>query len=458
MLLIIQFPLADARPFLAEAAAQLPVPGWPIPDPQREFVRAFGPVRRRWRGGLSGWVGENLVCEADRALTFRGRDLFYDLGGRPAGGDFIDEEKRVQFWVAFRRFYADGLALGKFEVGLVVDTKWLWGRVGPRDAEALVQKALDLEVEIPDPAGPGPRACRLFEAGSHLARLYLWSSSRLGEFSLAEAPGWWVEDGEPLLFLMQDGWDERLSLNNPGAAVALDGRIKGTLSHHLIGHAGRSFRLWNFDEETAYQESQPHRPKFYQQEAQVEARKLRLFLLRLHAEKQVLAQVIRHITRGRIRPNRGTAGSESLQRYLHEVTGRLAALRRQGAHLADLDVEEMARTVEDQMTPGEYDAMQKALERLGLRPNIAAKTRREVARAFDRAELRRLLTAFLSLSELITLCFDLHIDHENFPPTKDELIIALIRHQENRQSVQEIVGWLEKNRADVLAADESGDS
>src|ERR1051325_2574300 len=51
MLLSIQFPFCDSRPFLPSGDTILDVPQWPAPTPDSDFVRGFGIVKRRRLGG-----------------------------------------------------------------------------------------------------------------------------------------------------------------------------------------------------------------------------------------------------------------------------------------------------------------------------------------------------------------------------------------------------------------------
>jgi hypothetical protein len=108
MLLCIQFPFADARRFLNKAE-RLGIPGWPLPTPDAEFVRFFGAIRRRPHGGLDGWIGEDPICRADRALSFS------------RAPHLIVDQKRTR--IVFRRLYFDGWAVGKYEIGLHVSPK-----------------------------------------------------------------------------------------------------------------------------------------------------------------------------------------------------------------------------------------------------------------------------------------------------------------------------------------------
>ena len=102
MLLSIQFPIADARRFL-DKPERLGTPIWPHPSPDSEFIRFFGAIRNRPLGGLAGWIGEDPICKANRALLLSKNPSLIE-GHKPAH-------------VAFRRFYFDGWAVGKYEIG-----------------------------------------------------------------------------------------------------------------------------------------------------------------------------------------------------------------------------------------------------------------------------------------------------------------------------------------------------
>jgi hypothetical protein len=71
MLVCLQHPLADSRKFVNGYTGQLSRPGWPSPTPGIEFVRSFGGIQRRKRGGVLDWIGENAICEADGANSIR---------------------------------------------------------------------------------------------------------------------------------------------------------------------------------------------------------------------------------------------------------------------------------------------------------------------------------------------------------------------------------------------------
>src|SRR5450755_1199666 len=103
MLILVQFPLVDARRFLADPTGRLDRPTWPtalpFPDKPRkraalasigapvsnpahppleqpddlieyDFIRSFGVVRQRKLGPIAGSTGESLFCDLKNLVRF----------------------------------------------------------------------------------------------------------------------------------------------------------------------------------------------------------------------------------------------------------------------------------------------------------------------------------------------------------------------------------------------------
>jgi hypothetical protein len=64
----VQLPFTDLRS-LMRPEARLPLPSWPDPNSNKEFVRRLGQVRDRKRGGIHVWPGESSYCSAGRILS-----------------------------------------------------------------------------------------------------------------------------------------------------------------------------------------------------------------------------------------------------------------------------------------------------------------------------------------------------------------------------------------------------
>ena len=186
MLISIQFPMADSRGFI-RTTGRLSKPSWPLPTPNKEFVRTYGAVRIRPRGGLSGWIGENEICEATHSIR-----LSACLTVKST-----DSATTIPLRVAFRRFFFDGMAAGKFELGLATKSRKSL-ILSKRDIGILIKRFLLLKVRIRQPNGAYSE-CPLFLAGKHLAYSYLTATTQIGYPKHPER--WWVRDGSPLLFL-----------------------------------------------------------------------------------------------------------------------------------------------------------------------------------------------------------------------------------------------------------------
>src|SRR5437899_3302077 len=99
MFFAFQIPLVDARLFVPTDTNRLTSPTWPLPKVGKEFVRAFGQVAKRPRGGVERWSGESNYCRAARALRFSPSLRTQRIGLK---------DKPAQPWCVYRRFFTDG--------------------------------------------------------------------------------------------------------------------------------------------------------------------------------------------------------------------------------------------------------------------------------------------------------------------------------------------------------------
>src|SRR6266446_975789 len=69
MLLTLRIPVVDLRPFRrADYPQDIRLPAtW---SDHEDFVRYFGPVRKRLRGPVEPWTSERTFCQYDRVLRF----------------------------------------------------------------------------------------------------------------------------------------------------------------------------------------------------------------------------------------------------------------------------------------------------------------------------------------------------------------------------------------------------
>src|SRR4051812_23646936 len=216
----------------------LGLPNWPATRRDIDFVRSFGTIRKRDLGGLSSWVGEAEVCEAARALRFPSLPAFKD------GGNL-----KLPIGLAFRRFYYDGRAMGKFEVGISADS-WMSIELLQEQTGKFLDHCLNLPIDIFDPRPDAGKKTKptLVRASKLLSKLYLFSTTKV---SLAKdpawwnavSPSWWVRAGSPVLFLVHKE-TEAIELPVAGKKVSLDSRLGFSLTYCEIPNNGKNIPLW----------------------------------------------------------------------------------------------------------------------------------------------------------------------------------------------------------------------
>jgi hypothetical protein len=67
----------------------------------------------------------------------------------------------------------------------------------------------------------------------------------------------------------------------------------------------------------------------------------------------------------------------------------------------------------------------------------------------DRAKLREKLGGSFDLEELRTLCFDLNIDYQNLPSTREGLAREMVAYCENRDRLPELIEASRRKRPDI---------
>ena len=76
-------------------------------------------------------------------------------------------------------------------------------------------------------------------------------------------------------------------------------------------------------------------------------------------------------------------------------------------------------------------------------------TRRNSASKVDRGMLRKKLVDHFSKEELVTLCFDLGIEHESLPETKASLSVGLVDYCEHHGMIPKLLDMCRQSRSDV---------
>ena len=303
MFLIIQFPLADVRPFLAETPARLPLPTWPIPREGTEFVHHFGFVQRR-RGGTGGverWSDDLFYCRARCALVLP------DIPRTALAG--------IGLSYTFRRFFSDGRATARIEVGIGVGKVRQLIAGQPLDAKGFLEflhRVLDLPTCVFSFQKPA-ELCHLLLQGTALARLDFQASTPASA-AVVPRPRWIpVQAGVPMVFVEYSD-DEVEALPSTARPLPLADSRGLKLAFATVPYSRTAVAAWLLGGPTLRQTDDGKTSA-----ASPLARNIRLCLFRLHAEYQVFKEVLRLIRGGAIRYERGTPAGDALDLYLSDA-------------------------------------------------------------------------------------------------------------------------------------------
>lgn len=335
MLLTLQYPILDIRPFIAEGCKQRYVrPSWPLPEEQVEFMRLMGKVIIRPSGGIAG-IGESRICQANRAIRFD------DL---PPYSDETANKKVYMHW-AFRRFFFDGLATGKFNLGIAAFTPKGGQAIAlNRVLEALLQKSVFIN-------GPHKTAqqVQLGDAANLLASLYLASSSRCPGMELQDG---WVQGISPCI-LIEMQKEDRKRFKVGGRYIPVEESARKLLAYFEIPYKNKKIPCWVINRSVG---AYPQR----------EIRHLRGNLARLYCDKMCLMQALRLIPRKHIGYPPFSEQSDNLQTFISKAARRISNDQTR----VEEYVSHLARTAFSHIERGEYNDIQEALINLNIRPAV----------------------------------------------------------------------------------------
>jgi hypothetical protein len=372
MLLVLQFPIADVRPFSPGPATRLELPDWPAPaaDFNPQFVRHFGRACRRRRGGDAAWIDERIFCRANNALKLPGLTGAV-LGGGARGRRSplrvvgLDRRSRTVHPVcAFRRLLCDGAAVVRVEIG-IANSRNAEPVRGLTDAElvSVIHDFLELPTAVRSPNG-GTTAAPLIEQGSRLSRLYEVSSTRSGAGVNGDARG--LVSGATPVAVVEVGASEVAKL--PSSAVEIK---------PADVHGARVAFMWMTTPRGTVPtwllsagDSPPER-----------FRSLRLCLLRLHAEREVLDVTLRQLRRGRVHFDAQSPEGDHLQQYLNRATNIVQ--RRQFSGVSQSAILAAADAAEDVLRPQDREDLNERL--VNARNQVVRKVKEyEETRAYVR--------------------------------------------------------------------------
>lgn len=297
--LVIQFPFADARSFLDDRGGRLARPAWPLAEPGRDFIRSSGVVRPRRRGGLKEWAGEELFGDGSRALRFPDH-LGHALYGTEPG--------RGTLTCLFRRFHSDG-TVARFEVGLRFEPQ-PGATPAPVNLYGLITQILGMKVSVCG-SGTVRQLTALAGAGRSLAGHYLAATTDHRVKPRQALQNWWMTSGTPALIIEYDS-DVILPPHSRFVQEVPD--AGATLSHTWF-EVGQRCCVWLVRHDHGDPEA---------------ARKLRMHLVRLHAERECLRCVIQHAENRKFDLSERSLESDAVQEYLRNALRLVQKPRRMG--------------------------------------------------------------------------------------------------------------------------------
>lgn len=294
MLAAFSLPICDARAFRSDTASRLPAPDWPLPHAGSEFVRCFGSVEQRRRGGNDLFPDETFYSNAHAAVKLIYPER-YRIGRPP---------QQWKPYCAYRRLFVSGSITSRFELGLTASTASEgvgFGGLTGIDLTKMVLDMLELPVEVVR-LRDEPQRCPLWRIGSPLARLYCEATTPTSD--LEQVGSQLVAAGDPLVLIeYEQGEVDSL----PSRSQAMDAAAFGGASFAFLWleYRRKPYAVWFLCRDNV--------------DARL-ARRLRLGLIRMHAEHQVLKQTMAFVTKEVIQYEPSTKSGEAFDSYLNRAT------------------------------------------------------------------------------------------------------------------------------------------
>lgn len=354
MIIFIHYPIADARLFVPGDTGRLNVPFWPSPVPYREFVRSFGVIKIRGKGGIKGWIGENEICDARRALKFRS-----------SIPPFIDGENKTELKCSARHFHFDGLAVGQFKVVFLTRPSTL--ELRGSSLFDLMNHILGLGVTVSLPK-TGTKWTELSTLSKPLAMSYLFASTSTNKYEYVRDESW-IMPGLPMVFL-ECNPRERIQLPGKTKSVSAVESAHFNLTYLRFICRGNQLPVWFLQRKYNTQD------RYHQ-----DVRTFRSYLMRLHVEKECLKNILRFVERTDFGPSKEGDQKEStesffLQHYLNESTRRLFRIQKKTKKYTksgEKEIAELAYASMDYVNPGQTDSLLQKLQIIRIRPQIRHK-------------------------------------------------------------------------------------
>ena len=353
MFVVLQHPFADLRSFdQPDECHRVRNPPWPLGTEGVNFVRSSGSIQPRRGGGVAEWEGEDRYADASSALRFPDDMAHLQLG---------PEALAARCGYSFRRFYSQGMT-ARVEIGLRLSSE-----AGvSTDADKLWRDALfawlSLEVAV-GPRGNRAAPARLIDTGGALAKHFLRASTYRHKLPLRPdppVPQWWFQAGIPSL-IVETLQGEPLALPPHTRPVGIAPEL-GTLQHAWLQIGVRRVSAW-------FLASTGKDP--------AALRRLRIHLLRLHAERETLRAVLTAVTQHKLEIEKDAALSDAVQLYLNDAIRAIERPARFGVEQTEMI--DVARAAFGDLFAGDTSSLATMRRQVGSK--VEAFVRRASAKA-----------------------------------------------------------------------------
>jgi hypothetical protein len=307
MFVIFQSPIFDGRHFLDRMRECMVGPSWLNPQPGKQFVRDFGPVVRRRLGGHELWKDEMFYCHAHNAIKFN---------------QTLENKK-----IIFRRLLSNGASVVRLQVGVRYHRSWLLEEADVSSFESryigsgalirgfvesdillLLYDFINLRTKITRMADRG-LATSLGWSGDGVAKLFEEVTIKHSPTTdRSRLPSALVQAGSPMVLIEHSNREIKFY---PRHTELVDPEKVGgaEMAYLWVNYKGREFGLWFLCRDGVDRKL---------------ARRLRIGLLRLHAEHWSMKCFLNSINNGHIPYPPRTETADRIDLYIKHATRILA--------------------------------------------------------------------------------------------------------------------------------------
>lgn len=338
-------------------------------------------VRKRGKGGVRGWIGENEICDAKHAIKIE-KPIIYNLSN-----DKTSDNSEISLKCKSCHFYFDGLAVAKFEIIFVTMPTIV--DLSPKEFSTFMMKFFKTPIEIAVPPdltiSPQidsnsksktkklPSKTFLLESlGTHLAKLYLSSTTKKPCMKAVNSS--WALAGEPI-FWVEFSPSENLPIPPHSQLISSPMKDEITLFHWDVSPQKKLVKnVW-------ISKCLKYTPVSSQLN-----RTMRIMLTRLNAEQETLWTVLKLVESGIIGQTNEEEDTQALvylQYYFNEATRRIFRLQKSTDRFFEPDeIGSIIRNSLEDLNPGRRDALQQKIKLLEIRPQVAKKIREYITQIF----------------------------------------------------------------------------